>query len=153
MKKSFLVLSSLAVLALAGCTNTSSPQAVLGTAGNALARNDFRTFRGTLTGDAAARYGSLAGMAELREQFAGAKNLTTGRVELLNISSHGVFTYKNYAVDVMSGDRRMMIASVNCTSEKRTIYHHEHTPPHEGTGGMDFETTQVLTSCLISQLN
>jgi hypothetical protein len=154
MKRVLLVLVCAAALTgLTGCNDYTTPQGIVGTAYKALSKDNVKTFKRTLTGDALARYGNLAGMVDLQKRFAG-RELKAGETVLTATEkdSRGWDKVRRYSVEVMSraigreGDRfeRETGAGVVCSvrfQRKRDFddYPHRHFPGRGGYYPMDME--------------
>jgi hypothetical protein len=121
MKKSMIALVMMgAMAALAGCNDTSSPTAVVMTAAKNLRGNNFKGFRSTLTGDALAQYGTIAGAAELQKTLT--PDAAIGRIDLLTRSEDRMdaLTRTTNRVEVLSGTRTLLNVTVACVTYYET---------------------------------
>jgi len=98
MKKiSSFVLACLACMGLSACNDYSSPQAVVGSAYAALSKNDLKSFRKTLQGEALEQFGNAEGMALLQNEFQGEPTL--GKTTFVSERDGTYGDYQTYNVE------------------------------------------------------
>jgi hypothetical protein len=155
MNRRFAIVGLTAGVAVSflSCSDFSSPRGIVLTAGWALQHGDLSSFKGTLVGQARQRFGNPVGLARLRKDFAKATNLKTGIVMLKSMNKVGEILKRTYFVDVLSGDRRMLTATVMCETERLRQIH-----PLNGLNDLDSLTDTKdsyddYTTCKISDLN
>jgi hypothetical protein len=92
-------------LGLAGCSDYSSPQGVLGTALGALKKENVKAFKRTLTGAAAEKFGNLQGMAALSSEIQGLE-LSYGPMTIVESRQDrfGRDTFRLYSVRLLARD-------------------------------------------------
>jgi hypothetical protein len=113
MKKMIvLVVISLVSFALVGCSDFTSPEGILKTAYVALNKDNSVDFRGTLTGDASERFGSLEGMGELKEKLTG-RTLSFGDTDVKSLEQdyRGFDKLRLYDIQVLAkeGENRLPV--------------------------------------------
>jgi hypothetical protein len=152
-----VALVSMAVLS--ACQNFSTPQGVAGTAGNALKKNDAKTFFASLTDQAAAQYGSESGFAALKAELSHYSKIDLSGATLLDTSPDG--DTRDYRVDVYGHNQRAMpdliwrlnIACVTTHSLQDGAPVNCYGPNGNPLPGcQQGPTLQASTQCLISKL-
>lgn len=154
MKKHYFlgIAALVAAIGLSGCDDVSSPKATLATAYKALQKDKLKTFRSTLSGEAAAQYGSADGMAKLKGELAGLE-LSFGDERYL--STRQLSTRRKlhtYTVEVLVRGKgserfsRFKTAKVLCVWTDARYYN-----PRNPAGG-DVGDVPESTECTISEL-
>lgn len=108
-------------LFLVGCKDVRSAATVVGSAGEAIQKNDFVTFREMLSGNALKLYAEDSSIMDLQKKFmAKAAQARILSLRETNRWAHDEIRYSEYNVDVGTPDELFASVLVTCATQGQT---------------------------------